>query len=185
MMAVDYLYSKGRRCIGGAFAFDTKTAVVRYDGVIHRCTELGLSLASDRFYSMAGDIFNAFVDKPATPGYSNFKPNVWLDKPFEIYSKITDISERCDALICDNDIEAYIIVDVLLQAGKRIPEDIAIISFDNTFLCDLSPVSISSFDFNPKKLTRIATEKVRNMLDGKLENSCVLPWVLVPRNSTE
>ena len=57
--------------------------------------------------------------------------------------------EGCTAVICYNDQIAAPLLAALMRAGKRVPEDVAIISFDDIY-ASLTPVKITSLS-HPKE----------------------------------
>ena len=54
----------------------------------------------------------------------------------------------CTAVVCYNDEIAFHLIRTLLRAGKRVPEDVAVVSFDNSYYSTF-PVSITSAGHEP------------------------------------
>ena len=50
----------------------------------------------------------------------------------------------CSAVVCYNDEITFRLIPPLLLHGIRVPEDVAVVSFGNSSLSDLSPVKIIS-----------------------------------------
>jgi LacI family transcriptional regulator len=63
-----------------------------------------------------------------------------------------------DAIFCANDLLALGLLRGLLQAGLRVPDDVAIIGYDDIDFAAASAVSLSSIRQPTYKLGRIATE---------------------------
>ena len=72
----------------------------------------------------------------------------------------------------------------LLRAGRRIPEDIAVISFDRSAYSDMTPVPLTSLTHPKEEIGRVAARKLLRMIQGKKEHSELLPWTLEERAST-
>ena len=190
IMAAEYLYAQGRRRIGGIFSSDSKNAILRYNGVIHKLTELNLPISSERMlcipnlptYNLFAETFSSksqLTQSALDINMRNFLPDSETFK-----SAIPDLVTKCDALICDNDLYAFLVIDYLVENGVRVPEDVAILSFDNTYLCNLARVPITSFNYDPFKLGQIAAQKVKNMLKGNPEFPTILLWKLAKRQSS-
>lgn len=56
-------------------------------------------------------------------------------------------NENIDAIICSDDKSAYNCIKYLLKIGYEVPNQISIIGFDNSFICDNPYVNITSIDF--------------------------------------
>ena len=89
----------------------------------------------------------------------------------------------CDALVCSNDEIAYHLIRHLLKAGVRVPEDMAVVSFDNSHYCLLSPVSITSLTHEKHQPGRAAAEALLNLINEKSARSARLSWTLRERAS--
>ena len=86
------------------------------------------------------------------------------------------------AVVCYNDEIAYSMVQALFAAGRRVPEDTAVVSFDNSYLSQLGPVPITSL--GPRShIGRAAAEHMIALLNGEMPASEFLEWKLVPRGS--
>ena len=71
----------------------------------------------------------------------------------------------------------------LLSRGIRVPQDVALISFDNSQLGELASVGLTSFDHPKESLGACAARKLIGMMEGREEQSAVLSWGLVERES--
>ena len=86
------------------------------------------------------------------------------------------------AVICYNDEIAFHLVQVLLAAGRRVPEEVAVVSFDNSYLSQISPVPITSLSHR-SRMGRVAAEQMTALLRGEAAHSRFLEWELVVRSS--
>jgi LacI family transcriptional regulator len=91
-----------------------------------------------------------------------------------------------DAIFCGNDQIAAGAAQTLLEAGRRIPDDIAIVGYDNweIFAADNRP-PLTTVDLNLQQLGAIAVEHLFAALDGEPRSGIVRqPCRLVVREST-
>ena len=73
-------------------------------------------------------------------------------------------------------------IQALLGAGRRVPEDVAVVSFDNSYLSQLGPVPITSLSHR-SRMGRVAAEQMTALLRGEAAHSRFLEWELVVRSS--
>jgi GntR family transcriptional regulator of arabinose operon len=88
------------------------------------------------------------------------------------------------AVICYNDEIAYHLIKYLTDSGKKIPQDIAVASFDNSYYSRISPVPITSLWHKTRRMGTEAAGLLLSILQGKNAHSLVLPWELSERMST-
>ena len=94
------------------------------------------------------------------------------------------LARNCTAVICYNDEIAYQLLGILLQAGVRVPQQLAIISFDNSHYSSLGAVGLTSLAPDPGKLGSLSAQAVLELVRGSQAQSQKLPWKLVTRKST-
>jgi LacI family transcriptional regulator len=94
--------------------------------------------------------------------------------------------ERPDALFCGNDQIARGVVDALRERGVRVPEDVAVVGFDNwEIVAAETRPPLTTVDMNLKELGREAGLTVLAMAEGRpvLPGLRTLPCTLVVRQS--
>lgn len=99
----------------------------------------------------------------------------------------------CTAIAAQNDEMAVGAMQVLQEAGYRIPEDISIVGFDSTIWCDLVTPTLTSVEVPFRQMSVMAAEILQEQILGerkpgmcgenKAEN-ILLPTRLVIRQST-
>ena len=91
-----------------------------------------------------------------------------------------------DAIFAGSDQIARGVLDALHELGKHVPDDIAVIGYDNwEVLAANSRPPLTSVDINLETLGRVAAQRLFAAIDGKLEGGVeVLPSRLVVRAST-
>ena len=166
-MLIRYLLGKGRRRIGGIFRSDELQSTERYQGFVSELIRSGCP-----------------VDENAILWYDTEDQRHLLREPDRLPERfdLTRLS-GCDALVCCNDEIAYHLIRHLLKAGVRVPEDIAVVSFDNSHYCLLSPVSITSLTHEKHQPGRAAAEALLNLINEKSARSARLSWTLRERAS--
>src|SRR5260370_28884525 len=100
--------------------------------------------------------------------------------------ELLKLEQRPDAVFCYNDLTAIGAIDATLQAGLRVPEDIAFIGCGNLRYANYLRVPLSSIDHGTTELGRIAGEFALE-LSAKPEQarkSVLVPSTLVVREST-
>ncbi len=92
-----------------------------------------------------------------------------------------------DAVFCANDLLALGLLRGLLQAGVRVPDDVALIGYDDIDFAAASTVSLSSIHQPTYRLGRIATELLLDECDnpeGHAHQQIMFQPELVVREST-
>jgi LacI family transcriptional regulator len=105
---------------------------------------------------------------------------------FQAMQELLKLKSRPDAVFCYNDLTAIGAIDATLQAGLRVPEDIAFIGCGNLRYAHYLRVPLSSIDHGTMELGRIAGEFALE-LSAKPEQapkSVLIPSTLVVREST-
>jgi GntR family transcriptional regulator of arabinose operon len=115
--------------IAGIFQQDTKAGLERYFGFTRACTLAGIPWddRNVRWYSCR-ELLE--LQKKQVTGF--------------LRDFIRQNLGTCSGVIVQNDEIAYWLIRELGQAGKHVPEDVAVVSFDNSYLCDISEPGITS-----------------------------------------
>ncbi|MBR4471851.1 MAG: substrate-binding domain-containing protein [Erysipelotrichaceae bacterium] len=93
--------------------------------------------------------------------------------------------KRIDAIITSSDRSAFSVMKAIGELGYYAPEDIRLISFDNTPYSTLSSPSITAIDRNAKDIAYKACEVLLKLLNGEeVSDTNVIPVSLVKRDST-
>ena len=93
--------------------------------------------------------------------------------------------KRIDAIITSSDRSAFSVMKAIGELGYYAPEDIRLISFDNTPYSALSSPSITAIDRNAKDIAYKACEVLLKLLNKEeTEKETVIPVSLVKRDST-
>ena len=63
------------------------------------------------------------------------------------------------------------------------PEDVAVVSFDNSYYSQISPIPITSLRHR-ERMGRMAAEEMIRILNGEQGQSQALEWELLERSSS-
>jgi len=159
--ACSFLIKKGHRKIAGIFKADDAQGLGRYAGMTAAMIDNGLIAHDDNI--------------------------LWFttaDQAKVLNALALDTIKDCTAIICYNDQVAIRLIELLRSSGRQIPQDVAVISFDNSTLSDVATVKITSLDYPKEQLGRLAAEKLLNMLGGIPETPAIMPWGFTEKEST-
>lgn len=101
--------------------------------------------------------------------------------------KILEGPEKPDALFCWTDFVALEVISVATELGLRIPEDLAIVGYDNTMFCDFAQNGLTSVDQSGELLglqaARLLIERIRGRAEG--EHFIVTPRIVARSSSSK
>lgn len=164
-----YLADKGYRSIGGIFKSDDIQGHGRYDGYAAGLREKGLPLQDQYVYW-----YNTEIKASLMAGD---------DAPIRAY--LDGVLGEVDSFVCYNDELANFLVAQLQKRGLRIPDDVAVVSFDNSYYSEIAAVPLTSLSHGSENAGRTAAEILIKQLNGEYCQSVQIPWVLVERESSK
>nr|WP_263323356.1 LacI family DNA-binding transcriptional regulator [Neobacillus sp. Marseille-Q6967] len=97
-------------------------------------------------------------------------------------SEILELAERPTALVVTDDLNAFIVLLVLREMNIKVPEDISILSFNNTMISKLSTPPLTSVDIQTFQL---GYESARCLIEQIKEPSTVNKRIIIPANIIE
>jgi LacI family transcriptional regulator len=164
-LAVHHLLSTGRTNIGhvtGPRRF--KAAVLRATGAENALTAAGLELAGGE------PLFGEWTEE-------------WGRQATDVLLRT---QANLDAIFCGNDQIARGVADALREAGRRVPDDVALVGFDNwEVIAVASRPPLTTVDMNLRELGRAAGEHLLAAIEGQPSAGLqLLPCSLVVRESS-
>lgn len=90
-----------------------------------------------------------------------------LSNNIEEIIKILSSKKLPDVLICANDSNAFAVMNALTQIGIRIPEDIGVVGFDDTPLCEKIIPKITTIQVQKKLMGEVAVAKLIDRIRRK------------------
>ena len=167
-MLARHLITRGHTRIAGIFKSDDIQGHQRYLGFLSAMRDAGLPLADGQVLWYSTEERKYLLDY----GYTQL-----LEHFLRAYLR------SCTAAICYNDEIADKLIRLLLEKKRRVPEDVAVASFDNSYYSELSPVRITSLSHGPQNLGELSANLMLRLLRGEPHQSVVAPWQLVEKES--
>ncbi len=164
---VRHLLEKGHQRIAGIFKSDDRQGAERYGGYVSELLEDGLPVPEECILWYTTEDRERLMNGQYA----------WLDR--FVHTQLSD----CTAVVCYNDEIAYALIRTLLSAGYRVPEDCAVVSFDNSHYCSLSPVPITSLAHERHRMGKEAAKALLQRMRDRSARSIRLPWTLRERRS--
>lgn len=87
------------------------------------------------------------------------------------------------AVFCASDIIAFSVIKGLTEMGKRIPEDVAVIGFDDIPIASYCSPALTTIKQDTKRAGELLVEQLTHMTNGSELQSIELPVELVVRQS--
>jgi LacI family transcriptional regulator len=166
--AVKFLVNKGHRRI----AFITPCSL-----------EVDASLDRYNGYKQAMTEFTDGFDENLV-AYGSFEP----DSGYSETEKLLSLKHRPTAIIAGRDVIASRVIERAQALGYKVPDDLAVIGFDNTAVSQLARPAITSVELPMRSMGYEAAQLLINIIEGVLKyddvQKVVLPCTLIEREST-
>jgi LacI family transcriptional regulator len=169
-IATDHLLSIGCRRVAHIRGQDNNTGMGRFEGYREALRRRGVPYSDD--YVVRGSL----VDTETTP------------QGAEAMRCLLALDPRPDGVFCFNDPLAIGAMSSILEAGLRIPDDIALIGCGNQSYNAHLRVALSSIDQNCRMIGKRAGELVISLIEAKqrpLARTIILEPALVVRSSSQ
>ncbi len=88
--------------------------------------------------------------------------------------ELLQMRNRPRAIFCWSDLDAIHVIDAAKQLKLRVPEELAIIGYDNSSVAALAPINLASIDQSGKRLGSLASERLLSRIAGRTTASHVL-----------
>lgn len=80
--------------------------------------------------------------------------------------RIMALDIKPSAVVAINDYAAVGVVKAIREHGMSIPEDIALVSFDNTYIADLGLIGLTSVDYNFENYGQMLVDSAIELIEG-------------------
>lgn len=157
-IAASYLFNLGHRKIGGIFKVDDIQGHNRYKGVAKAHRERNFTIMEESVVWYTTEDMDALFDENGA----------------KLLLKRLD---GCTAVVCYNDQVAIKLLDVFRRSGKRVPEDVSVISFDDSELATVSDVKLTTI---AHPVGRLGEKAANGLLDLLKYKSRTIREVIVP-----
>lgn len=140
----ELLISLGHKKIGAVFKADDGQGPLRYQGYMEGLLHYGLDIDQERI---------VWLDTPET---TNLK---------DIGSYVLGRLAGCTAVVCYNDMVASQLIDIAIDAGFHVPDDLSVVGIDDANIATLNRVPITSFPHPKEELGRKVAENIVRLID--------------------
>ena len=95
-------------------------------------------------------------------------------------------SPATTAIFAGNDMSALGALDVLDGVGRRVPDDMSLVGYDNTFVAALRHVALTTVDQHRDTIGRLAVDMlIERIEDGRTDaRHVIIPPSLIVRETT-
>jgi len=150
-MAAKHVLELGHRRVAGFFKTDDLQGVSRMKGFIRACREYRLPPEASRVVR-----------------YSTENRD---DLPGPMLREMLMSPEPPTAIVCYNDQLAVSLLDTVRELGLRVPEDLSMIGYDDSFLATATEVKLTTIEHPKSDLG----ERAANLIIAQLENGVAPP----------
>ena len=199
---VDYLYSEGFTyvLIGKAKQFANQTIYIDNDNILagKEATEYLISLGHKKIAYLGSESIMVFssdrktgyqmallqTDLPVAKKYCVEVDQVFMDECEHLIEMLKS-EDRPTAMVVSDDILAVSLERVCNQCGLSIPEDLSIISFNDSLFAKLTSPQLTSVDVNSFQLGIEAASQLINHVENPnlLATKIIVPHRIVKRDS--
>lgn len=92
--------------------------------------------------------------------------------------------QTVDGIIGRNDMVACIAMRAILSIGKRVPEDIGVVGFDNSSISRFCSPRLTTLEMQREEISRTVIEMMLQMMNGKIPKPATFETKLIVREST-
>ena len=165
-MLVHYLNQRGHQRIAGIFKNDDLQGHQRYAGYADALRTLDLPFEDRQVL---------WYSTEAKESLFTYGTGIqYLEQTLAGYT----------AVVCYNDEIASRLVAQLVKRGISIPEDMAVVSFDNSQYSEMASPRITSLSHGSHNVGRLAAELLMRLFEGETCQSQLAPWTLVQKESS-
>jgi Transcriptional regulators len=166
-MAASHLLKAGHRRIGGIFKKDDMQGQRRYAGFSSALSARGIGGFDDH-----------------TVFYKTEDLDMFIDEKFD--KEVLRVLSGCTGIVCYNDNIAANLIAMLDRNAIKVPEDVSIVSFDNSNLSVLCSVKLTTIAHPGEKLGKVAAQGIYNLIAGSQKKFVyTFSPELVERNSVK
>lgn len=165
-----YLISLGHQDIGGIFQSDDIQSIEQSYGLLSALREAELLSCENNLCGFDACQLAALQKNQDTTMLSNF---------------LSGQLKTVTAIVCCNDEIAYWLIKELRYRNVRVPQDISVVSFDCSYLSELSSVQITHYSQEDHDMGIAAAESIINFIRGNSAFSPKrVPWQLMIKRSS-
>lgn len=138
-----------------------------------------------------GERYNAFLRITQEHGIQVDAANIKMCEPHiesatQAALELLDRKNRPTAIFGANDVIAAGAVKAAMRLGLRVPEDVAVVGYDDSTMCGVTEPEMTSVHVNCRRMGELCVERLHSLLDGEGDSPAVtvVPTELHQRRST-
>ncbi len=163
-----HLIRQGHSRIAGIFQIDDMRGLERCRGLFAALRDFDLPFSDEPVHWYTSAEYEALERRSDTAFLTSFLRKGLLE---------------CSAAVCQNDEIAYWLIRELRYANIRIPEELSIVSFDNSYMSELDSIHITSLAHKPHEVGYTAAETLLRIIRGERVTTEPLTWKLTAKGS--
>lgn len=163
-----HLIQQSHSRIAGIFKIDDMQGLERYQGFVSSLRDFGIPFSDESILWYTSAELEALELRSDTSFLTAF---------------LYKLREHYSAVVCHSDEIAYYLIREFRYAGIRVPEDISVVAFDNSYMGDLSTPRITSLSHRAHELGTTAAQCLLDMIQEQPTLSHELSWQLVSKGS--
>ncbi|SIS74994.1 GntR family transcriptional regulator [Alicyclobacillus vulcanalis] len=169
-LATRHVLELSHRKLMGVFKTDDLQGVYRMQGFMDACREAGVSVKPEWLITYRTEDLDEEVVR-------------------RVRSALEREDDRPTAMVCYNDQLAVRVLDVLRELGLRVPEDISLVGYDDSYLAEATEIKLTTVEHPKTQMGLDAAKWVmraieRGKRDGEEPASIVYEPKLIVRSST-
>lgn len=168
-LLIRHLTSLGHTAIAGIFQADDLQGLERYQGFMEGLRDVGLPLPSEQICWYRTEDAAHLLFPSSSQSFDDY---------------LMEHIKGCTAVVCYNDLLAHHLAKFLHRQGYQIPEEIAITSFDNSYLSYSDELYLTSLYHKQKEISSLACQAMLQRIIGLKVPSYRVPWKLLIQEST-
>ena len=108
---------------------------------------------------------------------------LWHITTSETMDAMLEQAPDIDAIFTNSDLMAMAVMDILRATGRRVPEDVAVIGYDNLSITEVSNPPLTTISQNLPQVGRLLAQNLIQYLRTGVVTNAVVPVELVVRKS--
>ncbi|RMI40847.1 LacI family DNA-binding transcriptional regulator [Streptomyces triticirhizae] len=137
----------------------------------HITGPMDFAAVRDRLAGFRATLADAGLELPDRRVYSGpWRESFGRDAAADLLDRHPEV----DAVFCGSDQVARGVLDILRERGRRVPEDVGVVGFDNWgVLTEDSRPPLTSVDMNLQELGALAARRLLSMIEGHRESGLI------------
>jgi DNA-binding LacI/PurR family transcriptional regulator len=106
-----------------------------------------------------------------------------VESAMQRMQKLLDEKAEIDAVFANSDLMAIGVIKTIKAMGKRVPEDIAVVGYDNLSVSELYSPAVTTISQNIPTMGRLLAQNLVNYLQTRIISNVTVPSELIVRQS--